>query len=195
MAGFSERLDFPGHDGSRLAGRLELPPGTPRAYALFAHCFTCSKDIFAASPHRRGPGRARHRGAALRLHRARRERGRVRQHQLLLQHRPTSSRRRTTCARRARRRRCSSAIRSAARRCWLRHGDIPEARGGRHHRRAGGRGARLKNFAADVGRIEATGAAEVTLAGRKFTIRRQFLEDAGGRTARGAHRRAEAGRS
>ena len=49
MPGFSERLDFPGHDGSRLAARLELPPGPPRAYALFAHCFTCSKDIFAAA--------------------------------------------------------------------------------------------------------------------------------------------------
>ena len=35
----------------------------------------------------------------------------------------------------------------------------------------------MKNFAAEVGRIEATGAAEVTLAGRKFTIRKQLLED------------------
>lgn len=49
MAGFSERLDFPGYDGSQLAARLELPPGAPRAYAVFAHCFTCSKDIFAAA--------------------------------------------------------------------------------------------------------------------------------------------------
>ncbi len=31
-----------------MAGRLELPEGEPRAYALFAHCFTCTKDIFAA---------------------------------------------------------------------------------------------------------------------------------------------------
>ena len=29
--------------------RLELPPGPPLSYALFAHCFTCSKDIFAAA--------------------------------------------------------------------------------------------------------------------------------------------------
>ena len=28
---------------------LESPAGEIRAYALFAHCFTCSKDIFAAS--------------------------------------------------------------------------------------------------------------------------------------------------
>ena len=32
-----------------LAARLDLPPkGEPRAYAVFAHCFTCTKDIFAA---------------------------------------------------------------------------------------------------------------------------------------------------
>ena len=32
-----------------LAARLDLPAGPPRAFALFAHCFTCSKDVFAAS--------------------------------------------------------------------------------------------------------------------------------------------------
>ncbi|EPR75942.1 hypothetical protein ADILRU_1788 [Leifsonia rubra CMS 76R] len=32
-----------------LAANLELPAGTPAAFALFAHCFTCSKDSFAAS--------------------------------------------------------------------------------------------------------------------------------------------------
>jgi len=35
--------------GEKLAARLDLPTGKPRACALFAHCFTCSKDIFAAS--------------------------------------------------------------------------------------------------------------------------------------------------
>jgi putative redox protein len=32
-----------------LAARLDLPDSLPIAFALFAHCFTCSKDIFAAS--------------------------------------------------------------------------------------------------------------------------------------------------
>jgi putative redox protein len=32
-----------------LDARLELPAGTPRAFAVFAHCFTCSKDSSAAS--------------------------------------------------------------------------------------------------------------------------------------------------
>ena len=49
MAINSERIEFPGSDGQRLAARLELPLGRPAAYALFAHCFTCSKDVFAAT--------------------------------------------------------------------------------------------------------------------------------------------------
>ena len=45
----AERITFPGADGtSRLAARLDLPAGEPVACALFAHCFTCGKDIRAA---------------------------------------------------------------------------------------------------------------------------------------------------
>src|SRR5262245_24531524 len=43
-----EKLTFAGSQGATLAARLELPEGEPSAYALFAHCFTCTKDIFAA---------------------------------------------------------------------------------------------------------------------------------------------------
>ena len=43
-------LSFPGASGAVLAARLDLPPaGTPIAYALFAHCFTCSKETRAAT--------------------------------------------------------------------------------------------------------------------------------------------------
>lgn len=45
----SERFDFVGSNGQRLAGRLDLPESPPRAAALFAHCFTCGKDIYAAN--------------------------------------------------------------------------------------------------------------------------------------------------
>ena len=45
----SERKDFPGADGQLLSARLDAPDGAIKAYALFAHCFTCSKDVFAAS--------------------------------------------------------------------------------------------------------------------------------------------------
>lgn len=44
----SERVTFTGHDGSQLAARLDMPEGPHLATALFAHCFTCSKDIAAA---------------------------------------------------------------------------------------------------------------------------------------------------
>jgi len=45
------RLEFPNADGHRLAGLLEMPPAGLQTvrYALFAHCFTCGKDIAAAS--------------------------------------------------------------------------------------------------------------------------------------------------
>jgi putative redox protein len=44
-----ERVTFPGTEGQKLAARLDAPDEPPRAYALFAHCFTCGKDVFAAS--------------------------------------------------------------------------------------------------------------------------------------------------
>ncbi len=44
----SRRVNFNGADGQQLAGRLHEPAGAVRAYALFAHCFTCTKNILAA---------------------------------------------------------------------------------------------------------------------------------------------------
>ena len=45
----TERLEFPGATGATLSARLELPAARhPHAMALFAHCFTCSKDLSAA---------------------------------------------------------------------------------------------------------------------------------------------------
>ncbi|KPP84531.1 MAG: putative redox protein [Rhodobacteraceae bacterium HLUCCO07] len=44
----SEKITFTGHDGHDLAARLDRPSGPHLATALFAHCFTCSKDIPAA---------------------------------------------------------------------------------------------------------------------------------------------------
>jgi len=44
------RVDFPNANGEQLAASLEMPAGkAPRAFALFAHCFTCGKNIRAAS--------------------------------------------------------------------------------------------------------------------------------------------------
>jgi len=44
----TERFQFEGEGGHQLAAALDLPDGQPVAYALFAHCFTCGKDVLAA---------------------------------------------------------------------------------------------------------------------------------------------------
>lgn len=44
----TERFQFMSSEGHQLAAALDLPEGAPRAYALFAHCFTCGKDVLAA---------------------------------------------------------------------------------------------------------------------------------------------------
>jgi putative redox protein len=44
----SQEFTFENQRGEQLAARLDLPEsGTPQAYALFAHCFTCSKNLSA----------------------------------------------------------------------------------------------------------------------------------------------------
>lgn len=42
------KFTFTGSQGHELAARLDTPEGDIKYYALFAHCFTCTKDIFAA---------------------------------------------------------------------------------------------------------------------------------------------------
>lgn len=42
------RASFKGSAGYELSARLDLPAGSVRAFALFAHCFTCGKDVLAA---------------------------------------------------------------------------------------------------------------------------------------------------
>ncbi len=49
-----ERVTFEGSAGDDLDARLDLPAGDPIAFALFAHCFTCSKEIPAATHITRG---------------------------------------------------------------------------------------------------------------------------------------------
>ncbi|MDQ1389621.1 MAG: hypothetical protein QOF56_3075, partial [Acidobacteriaceae bacterium] len=44
----TERFQFTGVGGHQLAASLDLPEREPLAYALFAHCFTCGKDVLAA---------------------------------------------------------------------------------------------------------------------------------------------------
>jgi len=54
MDGQSLKFEFPNSEGQTLAGKLEFPDSPPIAYALFAHCFTCDKNISAATRISRG---------------------------------------------------------------------------------------------------------------------------------------------
>jgi len=45
----TRKFSFENADGQMLDARLELPAAEARATALFAHCFTCSKDVAAVS--------------------------------------------------------------------------------------------------------------------------------------------------
>lgn len=50
MSSRTEKFQFTGQAGQTLDGRLELPRGAqPLAFALFAHCFTCTKQSRAAT--------------------------------------------------------------------------------------------------------------------------------------------------
>ena len=48
------KFDFTNRAGHQLTGRIELPAGIPSAFAIFAHCFTCSKNAKAATQVARG---------------------------------------------------------------------------------------------------------------------------------------------
>jgi len=45
----SKHIEFEGGDGAQLAAAIDRPDqGEPQAHALFAHCFTCGKSVKAA---------------------------------------------------------------------------------------------------------------------------------------------------
>ena len=177
----SIKVTFQGSQGHQLAAKLELPDGEPRAFALFAHCFTCSKDIFAAA---RIAGALAERGfAVLRfdftglgasdgefantnfssnvadlLNAARFLEDEYRAPQLLIGHSLGGA-----------------AVLAAA-------GDLPEVKAVATIGAPADAEHVIHNFAAKIDEIDAAGEAEVTLGGRSFTITKQFLDDVRGKT-------------
>ncbi|MEM7058737.1 MAG: alpha/beta hydrolase, partial [Pseudomonadota bacterium] len=170
------KITFKGHSGDELAARLDAPSGRMVATALFAHCFTCSKDIAAA---RRVAGRLAALGiAVLRfdftglghsggefantsftsnvqdlLAAADWMRENLQAPQLVIGHSLGGA----------------AAIRGGA--------QIPEAKaiatiGAPHDP-----GHVVHNFGCALDDIERDGKADVTLAGRTFTISQSFVED------------------
>ncbi|PVB60792.1 bifunctional alpha/beta hydrolase/OsmC family protein [Labrenzia sp. 011] len=176
MANRPLKLEFDGAHGARLAARLDLPAGRVTAFALFAHCFTCSKDIVAA----------RHIASALSAQgiavlrfdftglggsggdfsstgfssnvedlklAADYLRKNHQAPQLLIGHSLGGA-----------------AMLAVA-------GDIPEARAVVTIGAPSDADHVLHNFHGSIDEIREKGAGEVTLAGRRFTIRSEFLDD------------------
>ena len=169
------KVKFPGADGSSLAARLDLP-SKPRAFALFAHCFTCGKDILAAS--RIAAGLTSHGIAVLRFDftgigssegefantnfssnvadlvaAANYLRGSYSAPSLLIGHSLGGT----------------AMLAAAAR--------VPEATSVVTIGAPSSAAHVTRQFAAQVGEILEKGTAQVSLAGRTFTISRQFLDD------------------
>ncbi|MBC2858870.1 bifunctional alpha/beta hydrolase/OsmC family protein [Stappia sp. 28M-7] len=170
------RLTFEGHNGAELAARLDLPDGPARAYALFAHCFTCSKD--GAAGRRIAEALTREGIAVLRfdftglggsggdfsstnfssnvadlLKAAAFLREAHEAPKLLIGHSLGGA-----------------AMLAAAH-------EIPEAVAVATIAAPADAEHVLHNFHADLERIRSQGRAEVELAGRRFTIEKQFLDD------------------
>lgn len=177
MAFNTQRLQFAGHSGATLAARLDLPNGPLRAYALFAHCFTCSKDL--AAVRRIAAELAREGIAVLRfdftglgssqgefastnfssnvadlLSAADYLRDHYQAPSVLIGHSLGGA-----------------AVLAMAE-------DVPEIRAVATIGAPADVGHVLKNFGTSLEVIEKNGEAEVDLAGRKFLVRKQFLEDA-----------------
>jgi putative redox protein len=172
------KIAFEGALGEDLAARLDLPAGAVRATAIFAHCFTCSKDIAAA---RRIAGELAKQGLAV-----------LRFDFTGLGYSGGDFANTNFSSN------CADLVRAAD---WLRDnieapsllighslggaavlsiaGEIPEVKAVAAIGAPADAEHVAKSFAAHLGDIESNGEAEVTLAGRKFRIKQQFLDDLG----------------
>ncbi len=175
----TERFTFDGHAGDALAARLDMPDGPHLATAVFAHCFTCGKDISAA---RRIAGRLSSMGIAV-----------LRFDFTGLGHSGGEFANTTFTSNVQDLIRASDAL---ARRGMAPSLLIGHSLGGAAVLKAAGEVDTIKavvtigapydpehvthNFGDALERIEADGKAEVDLAGRPFTIGKPFVDDVSG---------------
>lgn len=172
------KVSFPGAAGGNLSARLDVP-ASPRAFALFAHCFTCGKDIFAAS--RIAEGLTARGIAVLRF-----DFTGIGSSEGEFANTNFSSNVGDLVA-------AASYLRQshAAPSLLIGHSlggaavlaaapSVPEATCVVTIGAPSSAAHVTHNFAADLAEIAETGKAEVTLAGRTFTITRQFLDDIAG---------------
>ncbi|WP_312164918.1 bifunctional alpha/beta hydrolase/OsmC family protein [Phenylobacterium sp.] len=185
MSASVERVEFPGHSGATLAARLDRPNGPIRAYALFAHCFTCSKDLLGAR--RIAADLARIGVAVLRFDftglgssqgefastnfSSNIEDLLAAADYLRRDHRAPSVL-------------IGHSLGGAAALAVAK--DIPEVRAVVTIAAPADPAHVLKNLGSSLEQVEAQGQAQVELGGRRFTIRRQFVEDVRRRSIREA---------
>lgn len=170
------RVDFKGHSGGALSARLDLPLGAVRAYALFAHCFTCSKDLLAArtiADRLAGQGIAVLRFDFTGLGASEGEFASTNFSSNVADLKSAADYLRANFA--APEILIGHSLGGAA--VLAVAGDIPEVKAVVTIAAPADASHVEKQFAAHVDAIEAEGAVAVKLAGRPFTIRRQFLED------------------
>lgn len=175
----SEKAAFKNARGQTLAAMLDLPAGAPAAYALFAHCFTCSKDLRAVREIAREL--AAHGFAVLRFDFAGLG---ASEGDFAATNFSTNVDDLVAAAAFLRERRAAPAllvghslggaavIAAAAR--------IPEVRAVATIGAPAEAAHVARQFGARKAEIEAAGAADLDLAGRPFTITRQFLDDVAG---------------
>jgi uncharacterized OsmC-like protein/alpha/beta superfamily hydrolase len=174
----SRKITFPGATGGMLAARLDLP-AKPRAFALFAHCFTCGKDIFAAA--RIAEGLTTRNIAVLRF-----DFTGIGSSEGEFANTNFSSNVRDLLAAASYLRQSHAApsllighsLGGAAMLAAAPH--LPEVAGVVTIGAPSSAAHVTRNFAADVAEINEKGTAEVTLSGRTFTITKQFLDDIAG---------------
>ncbi|GAU86275.1 bifunctional alpha/beta hydrolase/OsmC family protein [Bosea sp. BIWAKO-01] len=171
----SRKIQFPGHSGDNLAARLDSP-AKPHAYALFAHCFTCGKDIVAASQIAQAltgrgiavlrfdfTGLGASEGEFANTNFSSNVEDLVAAADYLRKNHAAPSLL------------IGHSLGGAAVLAAAAH--VPEATGVVTIGAPASAVHVTHNFAADVAEIEEKGTATVTLAGRSFTITRQFLDD------------------
>lgn len=181
MAHTSEKVSFPGHTGELLAARLDSPAGEPKAYALFAHCFTCSKDIFAAARIANAladngfavlrfdfTGLGRSEGEFANTNFSSNVQDLLEAAKYLREHHSAPS---ILVGHSL----GGAAVLAAA-------GDVPEVKAVATIGAPADAEHVIHNFGAAIDEIDTTGAATVKLAGRDFTIQKQFLDDVRGST-------------
>lgn len=172
----SKRLDIIGHNGSKLSANLDLPSGDPKAYAIFAHCFTCSKN-FNATRHISaslaeqgiavlrfdftGLGSSEGDFASTNFSSNVADLLVAADHLRNNYHAPSIM--------------IGHSLGGAA--VLVAAGRVPEIKAVVTIGAPADANHVTHNFATDLSKIESEGKAEVTLGGRKFTIEKQFLDD------------------